>query len=341
VSAASSNLRDAPQSVVPGGDSFAVVGSPGPDANARRSEGRARAGGKSDLNLQFTSSSRPSASLCVMSTRLLTAIGAGIALAAVVVASASAGFVPAWSYVSPVTRAKLAAAGGGTLYLPARVPLFYRYRSGARVANGRVTVPFTNRVRVRPGVWRWTNESFDWSVQRLGTGKSCTGWAMPTRSFQLSGNKVYWSSGLDGGTAWRCATTARNQTYVMSAAGAKLSDVGLAGVVASGLDVARRSNRPTVALVVKPSTLHRGGSVLITGVAGGCTAGDTVTILSRAFAATHMFAGVPAALGQVGSAGRFSARTFVPRTRIPGKYQVTARCGGGNLGTSAWLTVAR
>jgi hypothetical protein len=260
-------------------------------------------------------------------------------LAGVAVSSASAGFVPAWSYVPPATRAKLAAAASGSLYLPARVPLFYRYRSGARLANGNVTVPFTNRVRVRQGVWRWTNESFNWTVQRLGSGKPCASWATPTRSFQLSGNKVYWSSSLNGGTAWRCATNAHGQSYVMGAAGGKLSDVGLGLVVASGLDVAGRSNEPTVALVVEPSTLRRGGAVLITGVAGGCTAGDTVTILSRAFAATHTFAGVPAALGQVGAAGRFSAHTFVPRTRIPGRYQVTARCGGGNLGISAWLTV--
>ena len=82
-------------------------------------------------------------------------------------------------------------------------------------------------------------------------------------------------------------------------------------------------------------------TVLVRGVAGGCTSGDTVTVISRAFAATHSFAGVPAVFAQVGSAGRFSAVTRIPATRAPGSYVVTARCGGGNLGVSAHLTVTR
>jgi hypothetical protein len=77
----------------------------------------------------------------------------------------------------------------------------------------------------------------------------------------------------------------------------------------------------------------------VSGVAGGCTPGDRVTILSRAFAATYRFAGVPALFAQVGSAGRFSAKTRIPATRRPGTYVLTARCGGGNLGVSARLTV--
>ena len=74
-------------------------------------------------------------------------------------------------------------------------------------------------------------------------------------------------------------------------------------------------------------------------VAGGCTAGDRVTIISRAFAAAHSFAGVPAVFAQVGSAGRFSTTTRIPATRSPGTYLLTARCGGGNLGVSARLAV--
>ena len=77
----------------------------------------------------------------------------------------------------------------------------------------------------------------------------------------------------------------------------------------------------------------------MSGVAGGCTAGDRVTVSSRAFAAAHTFAGVPAVFAQVGSAGRFSAMTRIPKPRRPGIYILTARCGGGNLGVSARLTV--
>jgi hypothetical protein len=75
------------------------------------------------------------------------------------------------------------------------------------------------------------------------------------------------------------------------------------------------------------------------GVAGGCAASDTVTILSHAFSAAHSFASVPAVYAQVGSAGRFSVKTTIPATRAPGHYGITARCGGGNLGIQATLTV--
>jgi hypothetical protein len=94
-------------------------------------------------------------------------------------------------------------------------------------------------------------------------------------------------------------------------------------------------------MTVSPSRVQRGHAVLVQGVAGGCTLGDSVTILSHAFPATHSFASVPAAYAQVGSAGRFSTRVTIPRTRAPGSYTITARCGGGNLGLELHLTVTR
>ncbi|MGZ4335260.1 MAG: hypothetical protein ACXVRJ_13455, partial [Gaiellaceae bacterium] len=112
-----------------------------------------------------------------------------------------------------------------------------------------------------------------------------------------------------------------------------------ATAVASGLDVSTRTSVATVALTVKPSKVRHGATVLVQGVAGGCTAGDTVTVISHAFSARHSFAGVPAVFAQVGSAGRFSATTRIPLARQPGTYTVTARCGGGNLGIVAHLTV--
>jgi hypothetical protein len=228
------------------------------------------------------------------------------------------------------------------LFLPARTPLFYRYRSGAAVTGGRLSVPFTNRLRIRQGLWRWTSASFLWHVQRLPAGTGCTDWRPLDKTLQVDGNKVFWSAAADGGTAWRCVTDTRGRPLVLSAsAGGKLGDVGLAIVVASGLDVSGRSSGVNVALAVTPATVRRGGTILVRGVAGGCTAGHTVMILSRAFPATHSFAGVPAVLGEIGSAGRFSAATRIPRTRGPGVYTITARCGGGNLGVSAHLTVTR
>ncbi len=264
------------------------------------------------------------------------------ALAAVVsAAGARAGFTPAWSYLPAPLRATLAAKQGGTLYLPARVPLFYRYRSGASVANGRLTVPFQNRVRVRAGLWQWTNQTFSWQVLPFAKGRACTSWAPVAKSYQVDGNKVYWTD-ANGGAAWRCVVDRNGKSHVLVATnGGKLAGVALAQVVASGLDVSRRTSAVNVSLTVTPATVRRGRTVLVRGVAGGCTSGDSVTLISHAFPATHSFAGVPAVFAQVGSAGRFSAVTRIPATRAPGRYTVTARCGGGNLGVSAHLTVTR
>lgn len=259
-----------------------------------------------------------------------------VVLLAVAGATASAGFTPAWSYVPASLRTHLAAESGGALFLPARTPAFYRYRSGATVTSGKLAVTFTNHVRIRAGVWQWTKKTFVWHAQRYAG--DCTAFATVDRTLQLDGNKVYWSDGSR--VAWRCVTDTRGRSYVLSASSRTgLGAGGLASSVASGLDVSRRSSAVTVALTVAPANVRRGGTVLVSGVAGGCTAGDQVTVLSRAFAATHSFAGVPAVLAQVGSAGRFSAKARIPATRSPGPYVLTARCGGGNLGVSAHLTV--
>ena len=97
--------------------------------------------------------------------------------------------------------------------------------------------------------------------------------------------------------------------------------------------------RSRVSLTVRPSVVRRGHDVLVRGNAGGCPRGDAVTILSRAFVHTHDFAGVPAVYARQGPGGRFSVTTRIPASRRVGRYSVTARCGGGNLGVLAHLTV--
>jgi hypothetical protein len=81
--------------------------------------------------------------------------------------------------------------------------------------------------------------------------------------------------------------------------------------------------------------------VHVRGNADGCGLGSTVFVISRAFVHTHEFAGVSAVLARVRAGGAFRAATVIPRTRRPGRYVVTARCGGGNLGVLARLTVRR
>ena len=94
-----------------------------------------------------------------------------------------------------------------------------------------------------------------------------------------------------------------------------------------------------VFLTVSPSVVHRGHFVTIRGSADGCPTGDTVFIISRAFARTREFAGVPAVLAKVRASGGFRATTRIPLRRRPGRYGITARCGGGNLGVLVRLTV--
>lgn len=261
-----------------------------------------------------------------------------VVIAVTTAATARAGFVPAWSYLPQALRADLAVRAGGSLYLPARVPLFYRYRSGARVSGGTLTVPFANRVRVRAGVWRWTKQTFTWRVQPLAATTECSAWKPNEKTMALAGNRVYTSTGA-GSVAWRCVTDRRGTTLVLSATQTGTGATPLATVVASGLDVAGRTSATTVALAVTPAAVRRGGTVLVHGVAGDCTSGDTVTISSRAFSPASSFAGVPAVFAQVGAAGRFSTHARIPATRRPGRYVLTARCGGGNLGVSAHLAV--
>ena len=99
------------------------------------------------------------------------------------------------------------------------------------------------------------------------------------------------------------------------------------------------ATRPSLSVV--PAVAHPGESVVVRGSAPSCPAGDIVTVISRAFPRTHEFAGVPAVLARVRAGGSFRATTRIPRRKPPGRYEVTARCGGGNLGIVVRLTVRR
>lgn len=141
-------------------------------------------------------------------------------------------FTPAWSYVPAPLRAQLASQSGGVLYLPARTPSFYRYRSGASVHAGILTVRFIDRVRIRAGVWKWTGKTFTWQVRRYA-GASCRAWGNARKTLQMGGNKVYWAPNV----AWRCV---RGRVLAASDDSGRLPGTALGEVVASGLDVAGR-----------------------------------------------------------------------------------------------------
>jgi hypothetical protein len=103
--------------------------------------------------------------------------------------------------------------------------------------------------------------------------------------------------------------------------------------------VAFASAAPTIH--VSPNPVHRGTVVRVHGVVPGCPRGDAVTLLSKAFSHRHDFAGVPAVFAKVRAQSRYSVRTRIPAGRRPGRYAVTGRCGGGNLGVTAHLRVRR
>jgi hypothetical protein len=109
-------------------------------------------------------------------------------------------------------------------------------------------------------------------------------------------------------------------------------------LVALVLGAAVASAAPGASIHVKPNPAYRGELVRVSGTAvGGCATGDQVTLLSEAFSKAHEFAGVPAIFARLHSDGSFSKRTRIPRTRHLGRYSITARCGGGNLGVVAHL----
>jgi hypothetical protein len=90
---------------------------------------------------------------------------------------------------------------------------------------------------------------------------------------------------------------------------------------------------------LKPKTIHAGEVLKVYGgPIEGCGPGSRVIIYSKAFDASHEFAGVPAAYVKVRSSGKFTKHVRVDASTPAGSYSVGARCNGGNLG-SRTLTV--
>jgi hypothetical protein len=103
-----------------------------------------------------------------------------------------------------------------------------------------------------------------------------------------------------------------------------------------GAATASAATRPS--MHVSPTVVSPGGRITVWGNADGCPRGDNVTIISRAFPLTHSFAGVGAIFARVRTGGAFSATGHV-RLHARGRYGITARCGGGNLGVIVYVRV--
>jgi hypothetical protein len=85
-------------------------------------------------------------------------------------------------------------------------------------------------------------------------------------------------------------------------------------------------------------TVTASGDVLVNGTRA-CAVGDDVTLISNAFVGFSEFAGEGALVLPVDATGHFTSTVALKPSVAAGTYTITGRCGGGNLGISATLTV--
>jgi len=116
--------------------------------------------------------------------------------------------------------------------------------------------------------------------------------------------------------------------------------------IALGLALPLLSSGPASAATIaaNPSTVVAGSQVTISGDVlsngtPGCTVPGDVTLISPAFAGLGDFAGTPATVATADSSGNFTTTVTIAATVAPGTYDISGRCGGGNLGVTATLTV--
>jgi hypothetical protein len=104
---------------------------------------------------------------------------------------------------------------------------------------------------------------------------------------------------------------------------------------AVALLVAGTLSAATPQLSVRPVTIARGGTVTVSGK--GCRAGDLVYVISPPFVGNAF---VPHSVAtRARSNGSFSRHVRIRTSIRTGRYLITARCGGGNLGVAARLRV--
>jgi hypothetical protein len=114
----------------------------------------------------------------------------------------------------------------------------------------------------------------------------------------------------------------------------RLPSVTAAAAVAA-LVLAGTVGGATPRLTVQPTSIARGGVVTVSGK--GCRAGDLVYLISPPFVGNAFVAHSVATRAR--SSGAFSRRVHIRTSIHAGRYLITARCGGGNLGVAARLRV--
>jgi hypothetical protein len=112
-------------------------------------------------------------------------------------------------------------------YAPTRLPLGFHYRTW-QAKPGSVRIWFRNKAR--------------WEIAFVVVPFKGNCRAGMEKSFQLDGNKVYWSHTAEEQQAWRCVVGPNRRQVRLVAASpqppTKFADVGLGRVVASGKRIA-------------------------------------------------------------------------------------------------------
>lgn len=151
----------------------------------------------------------------------------GVPVLVLVLATASAA-AAARSPVVPLTvQARIARGAPGLAYAPTRMASGFLYLSWRKTPSA-VWIRFRNKARWEIG----------FTASRL-TGDCRVGME---KSFQLDGNKVYWSHSGARQQAWRCVPGPNGEPVRLSASSTqpptRFADVGLGLVVASGKRIA-------------------------------------------------------------------------------------------------------
>jgi hypothetical protein len=97
-------------------------------------------------------------------------------------------------------------------------------------------------------------------------------------------------------------------------------------------------------ITVHPSTVVAGTTVTLSGDVlangkPGCAVPGTVTLISGAFPGDQFGPGQGAVDLPVDAAGHYSGTAVLNPSGGPGTYSISGRCGGGNLGVTASVTV--
>jgi hypothetical protein len=133
----------------------------------------------------------------------------------------------------------------------------------------------------------------------------------------------------------RLATVPAGQRRTRHAHSDYMKLLAVLALVASALTAAAANAASARHLAVSPTSVLRGGHVTVSG--RGCRAGDVVYLISPPFVGNAF---VEHSVGTKARANGHFARVVRIRSHIrAGRYTITARCGGGNLGVTAHLRV--